>query len=312
MKNYLFCFSALICTSVVILSSCSNDSSGYKNDSVTKQRLVSEINMDIDRGMHYVDVYLEYDYKNRVSKVTYIDEYPEHGYGETSVFEISYYDTGSNNKTIEMIIEDRSTGDSDLELETRVNINLNRNGYIENVERNYIHLGYTENVEYLFDKIGRLVLARYDEADEYTRETEYGWENSNVVSVLSYTGDYNMESKLLMDSENHNLINVDLNRFILMADGSPAGITDYGANYYIWFLGLKGTKSANYITNINTTYMFKSDSDFLEFEEYEDRTKLTWMYDNGYPVKCQGLISSYEDGKFDDSAEFVMKIKYRN
>ena len=262
--------------------------------------------MDIDRGMHYVDVYLEYDYKNRVSKVTYIDEYPEHGYGETSVFEISYYDTGSNNQTIEMIEY------SDLEMEARVNINLNRSGYIENLERHYPDSGYTENIEYLFDKIGRLVLARSDEADEYTRETEYGWENSNVVSVLSYTGYYNMVSKLLRDSENHNLINVDLNRFILMADGSPAGITDYGANYYIWFLGLKGAKSANYITNINTTYMFKSDSDFLEFEEYEDRTKLTWMYDNGYPVKCQGLISSYGDGKFDDSAEFVMKIKYRN
>lgn len=306
MKNYLFCFGALICASIVILSSCSNDSSGYKNDSVTKQRLVSEINMDIDRGMHYVDVYLEYDYKNRVSKVTYIDEYPEHGYGETSVFEISYYDTGFNNQTIEMIEY------SDLEMEARVNINLNRSGYIENLERHYPDSGYTANIEYLFDKIGRLVLARSGEADEYTHETEYGWENSNVVSVLSYTGYDNMVSKLLRDSENHNLINVDLNRFILMADGSPAGITDYGANYCIWFLGLKGTKSANYITNINTTYMFKSDSDFLEFEEYEDRTKLTWMYDNGCPVKCQGLISSYEDGKFDDSAEFVMKIKYRN
>ena len=268
-------------------TSCStevgNGPSGSTN--TPKQRLVSEIEILEDDDK--IIFCLSYDEQNRINSVTHV-----WSADDIDPYDITYFDNSIAMESVDGYV---------LFLE------LNDKGYVKRYEEDWAQ------AEYTYDGSGYL---RYEQTfypDEpfdtngSSHMFDYEWKNGNystITEIGGYNGAYDSDktiSKMECNTEKHNLINVDLNRFVLAWCCNEAGHLDW---LYFWFLDLFGKKSANYVTSHT---MEGSDGD----KRFKAVSTLKWSYDNGYPVMCRiNCLEQYVDSGENYSSSYIVKIKY--
>lgn len=265
----------IVAVVILVASSCSKDKSGDSgSNNLTKQRLVSELSVESDDGDWRVIMVLYYDNRNRVNRLQY-QEF-EDGDSYTDFYDVYYYDN---------VVEYVSSYGS-------LYAELNNEGYVEIIEDDDDDLTICR-----YDSSGHIISASTNyESSSYISRFE--WNSGNIIAITDAggsDGDYYMSATLQSDNHNHNLINIDINQFILT---EVCGAEYEGHFWYLWPLDLHGKKMSNYVTS------YKEVSKYGSYDN-----AMRWTFDGGYPVKCD--VTEIGDG-YSREYKYTVRIKYKN
>ena len=257
-KYFFFLFVAMLCVGVI---SCNkdNDDSKSDNDNNTEQpssnnnkiKLISAIQLEYSDGECY-KIYLSYDEKGRLVKISHGDEFHSWTYTENSIEALEYI-----------------KGDG----ECVTYCTLNEDDYIKSYNCPFWEPnGCT--VDFTYDNSYYLVSTNYSVEGSHSAN----WQGGNLVQIQTPWGG----NAYCSYNNITNKTNLDLNWFITELAGNEiyTDLVGFDTTFSIVALtatGYTGKTNRNFLTQIK-----EIDGEETNIDNY------TWQYDNnGYPISCR-------------------------